>query len=403
MTTKILVSPQRYVQGPDVLSQLGSQLGIFGINNPLIMASPSALKACRDTMAKSLDAGNIKYAFIEFNRECTFKEIKRIKDACLDGGHDAIINCGGGKAMDAGRAAAAGLAINVGVTPPEILNPLGADVPCIQVPTVAASDAATASVSVIYNEQGVQETAVYTRVNPVMVLADTLVIARAPVRTLVAGMGDALATYFEANAAHQKGNPAPTGGLAPRTTLMMTRLCFDILMEHGVQAKREAEAKNPGPSLEAVVEANILMSGLGYESGGLAAAHSIATGLNIIHDQCDPEPYHGELVAFGTLTQLIMEERDTAFLDKVFGLCKDVGLPTTFLEMGLKKVTNETLKTVAEVASRSTMISSMPKAYKTPDSENRFYDPEEIVRCMKETDAYGAAFKEEAIGVRNSE
>lgn len=389
MSIKILVSPQRYVQGPDALSQIGAQLSIFRINNPLIMASPSALKACRDTITKSLDSSSIGYAFIEFKRECTFEEIHRIKDACLDGKHDAIISCGGGKAMDTGRAAAAGFAIDVGASPPEIYNPLGADVHCIQVPTVAASDAATASCSVIYNAQGVQETLVLMQINPAMVLVDTRIISQAPVRTLVAGMGDALATYFEADVGQRTGTPAITGGMAPRTVLMMTRLCFDILMEHGVKAKQEAEAKNPGSAFEAVVEANILLSGLGYESGGLAAAHAIATGMTLIHDQFDPIPYHGELVAFGTLTQLIMEERDTEFLDRIFGFCKGVGLPTTFEEMGLKDVKDETLKMVAENASKSFLITSMPKARKVPDSENRFYDPDEILRCMTEADARG--------------
>jgi glycerol dehydrogenase len=389
MSTKIMVSPRRYVQGPDVLSQIGSQLGVFGISNPLIMASPSALKACQEIIAKSLNASGIKHAFLEFRRECTFEEIYRVRDACLEGKHDAIVSCGGGKAMDTGRAAAAGFAINPGASPPEIFNPLGANVQCIQVPTVAASDAATASVSVIYNEQGMQEAAVMMQKNPIMVLVDTRIIAQAPVRTLVAGMGDALATYFEADVSHRTDSPAITGGHASRATLMMTRLCFDTLMEFGKDAISEVEAGVTGPALEAVVEANILLSGLGYESGGLAAAHAIAGSFTSIHDHFDPSPFHGELVAFGTLTQLCMEERDSEFLGSIFGFCREVGLPTTFEEMGLEHVTDESLRMVADHASKSILMSSMPKAKKTPDEENRFYDPDEIFRCLKEADSRG--------------
>jgi len=389
MSTKILVSPQRYIQGPDVLSQIGSHLGIFGITNPLIMASPSALKACQEIMAQSLEASGIKHAFLEFHQECTFEEIYRIRDACLEGNHDAIISCGGGKAMDTGRAAAAGFAINPEASPPEIFNPLGANVQCIQVPTVAASDAATASVSVIYNERGRQEAAVMIQKNPTMVLVDTRIIAQAPVRTLVAGMGDALATYFEADVCHRTDSPAIAGGQALRTTLMIARLSFDTLMEYGKDAISEVEAGVTGPALEAVVEANILMSGLGYESGGLAAAHAIAGSFTFIHDHFDPSPYHGELVAFGTLTQLCMEERDSEFLDRIFGFCKEAGLPTTFKEMGLEHVTDESLRMVAGHASKSFLISSMPKANKMPDEDNRFYNPDEIFRCLKETDSRG--------------
>ncbi|MBW2090793.1 MAG: iron-containing alcohol dehydrogenase, partial [Deltaproteobacteria bacterium] len=212
MSVKILAAPRRYVQGPGALAQLGSQLRVFGIQNPLILASPSALKACRETIEQSFNAAHVRFAFVEFGRECTFKEIKRVKEVCLEGNHDAIVSCGGGKAMDTGRAAAAGFAFNVGVSPPEAIERLGANVPCVQVPTVAASDAATASLSVIYNDHGEEETTVLIRVNPTMVLADTTVIAQAPVRSLVAGMGDALATYFEADVVHRAGVPAITGG-----------------------------------------------------------------------------------------------------------------------------------------------------------------------------------------------
>lgn len=390
MSVKILISPQRYVQGPGALSQIGTHLQIFGIGNPLILASPSAIKACRDTFVQSLGSAGIRSDFLEFNRECTFDEIDRVKNACLDGEHDAIISCGGGKALDAGRAAAAGDAIKSTQSTQEAVNNLGAGVPCVQVPTVASNDAPTAAVSVVYDEQGVHVGAVFTRINPALVLVDTEIIARAPARTLVAGMGDALATYFEADAAHRAGRQSPAGGLALDTVLMMSRFCLDTLLEHGVPAKREAESGVPGASLEKVVEANILLSGIGYESGGLAAAHAIAQSFPSIHEHFDVLPYHGEFVAFGTLAQLIMEEKDPEDVGKIVGFCKDVGLPTTFAEMGLKSVTDETLMKVAEEASKAGLMAAMPRARKEPDSEGRYYDPAEIVDGLRKADALGS-------------
>ena len=389
MSAQILISPRRYVQGRDALTQLGSHLSIFGKTNPLVLASPSAMRVGRETISKSLEEANIKYTFLEFNRECTLEEIDRVKDACLAGNHDCIISCGGGKAMDTGRAAAAGFAINTAVSPPQISNSSGAGVECIQVPTVAASDAATASLSVIYDQQGIQIGAIVTRINPLMVLVDTSVIASAPVRTLVAGMGDALATFFEADAVRRTGALTIAGGAPLKTTGMMTRLCLDILLEFGEEALREVKAGEPGPALEAIVEANIFLSGLGYESGGLAAAHAIAGSLTLLHDRFDPEPYHGELVAFSTLTQLMMDDSDPETLDQIYGFCNKVGLPTTFSEMGLSGVSEEDLGLVAEDASKNSLIGAMPKAFRPPDSEGRFYDPEEILRCLIETDEYG--------------
>ncbi|MBW2622032.1 MAG: glycerol dehydrogenase, partial [Deltaproteobacteria bacterium] len=386
MSTQILVSPRRYIQGRGTLSQLGTHLSIFGKTNPLILASPSAMRVGRDIISKSLEEADISHKFLEFNQACTFEEIGRVKEACLAGNHDCIISCGGGKALDTGRAAAAGFVVNTATSPPQIINPFGAGVECVQVPTVAASDALTASLSVVYDNRGTQIGALIIRINPLMILVDTSIIASAPIRTLVAGMGDALATFFEADAAHRTNTPTITGGQALRTALMMTRLCLDTLLDFGEKAIREVEACEPGPALEAVVEANILLSGLGYECGGLAAAHAIAGSLTLLHDRFDPEPYHGELVAFSTLTQLLMEKSDPETIARIHGFCKNVGLPTTFAGIGLEGVSDADLGVVAEDASKSGLMAAMPGANRPPDSEGTFFDPDEITRFLRETD-----------------
>lgn len=234
-----------------------------------------------------------------------------IKEACQSGGNDAIISCGGGKALDAGRTAAAANAINAGVVPPEVIEGVGAGVPCVQVPTIAATDAPTAKVSVIYNEKGEFETFLVFPTNPAMVFVDTEVIAKAPVDQLVHGMGDALATYFEAEISYRTATPTLAGGLCSRTALMVAQLAFDTLMEYGLQAKIEVESNIAGPALEAVVEANILLSGLGYENGGLAAAHAIALSYTRIYHLFEKHPSHGQFVAFSTLTQLMKKAGST--------------------------------------------------------------------------------------------
>jgi hypothetical protein len=50
------------------------------------------------------------------------------------------------------------------------------------------------------------------------------------------------------------------------------------------------------------VEANILLSGIGFESGGLASAHSVHNGLTALEET--HAYYHGEKVAFGVLVGL---------------------------------------------------------------------------------------------------
>ncbi|HUJ68822.1 MAG TPA: glycerol dehydrogenase, partial [Syntrophorhabdales bacterium] len=368
MPTRVLLAPLRYVQGPDALQQLGEQLQVFRIKNPLVVAPPEVREKIGSTITESLKSRGLSFAFIEFGGECTWKEIERIKNACIKGSHDAIVNCGGGKTLDAGRCAASGPATNVEKEPPEVFPKFGAGVPCINVPTIAATDASTSAASLIYSERGTVEATMIFPTNPTMVLVDTWVIAKSPVRLLVSGMGDALATYFEADMCHRTASPSlQTNALSTRTARVLGRLCFDLLMEHGVQAKAEAEAGLAGPGIEAIVEANVLLSGLGFESGGLSASHAVGQAFHYIRERFRQHLFHGELVGFGTLTQLVMEGREPQFLDRIFGFCKAVGLPTTFEEMGLEGVTDAELEKVALAASRDILIRSFVGAREIRD------------------------------------
>ena len=401
MALKTLLAPHRYLQGPYILAQVGEQLRNMGISNPLILASPSGRKAVEPALSDGLKTCGIAYAFIGFGGECTFKEIERIKQACRAGGHDAIINCGGGKTIDAGRAAAAGHARNVTKSPPEIYPGFGAGVQCVNIPTVAATDGATSSSALVYSEKGTIEATMKFPHNPAMVVVDTAVIARAPLRFLVAGIGDALTTQFEGEMNYRTASPSiGTRTLSTRAGRALAGLCFDIVMEFGVQGKAEAEAGVPGPGLEALVEATVLLSGLGFENTGLSAAHSVGNAFHHIHEYFEEPRLHGELSAFGTLVQLMLEEREPSFLDKIFGFCRAVGLPTTFEELRLKSVPEEALMKVADAASRDKLIHSMAGANKAGDAEGRFYDHIAIFNAMKAADAYGRLFMVRGRGAR---
>jgi len=386
MSIKVFKTPPRYVQGPGALQQLGDHLADIGVSKPLIMASPSAMKACKETIETSLKARDMECDFTEFHRISSMKEINRVKELCLGGKNDAVVSCGGGSAMDTGRAAAGGEGFTA--VPYEMHECFGAGVKCVQVPTVAASDASTAALSMIYAEDGNWENILILKKNPDLVLADTEIIARAPVRTLVAGMGDALATRFETAVSHRTATPSFAGGLATHTARQLSNLAYELLSTNGTQAIVESEANIPGPALEAVVEANILLSGLGFESGGLAAAHSVATAFSHQFQIFDPVPYHGELVAFCTLAQLILEAAESETLQEVYYFCQSVGLPTTLEELGLKVPTDEILTAVADEAAKSMLMLAMPKSTPTPDGEGRFYDVREIFNAIKLADRY---------------
>jgi glycerol dehydrogenase len=395
MSLKIMIAPLRYVQGPDALGQIGAQLRALGIKNPMVLVDRGARNDVESLLVAGLNAKRISHAFVEFRGECCWPEIERVKALCVAGGHDGVVSCGGGKTLDTGRCVASGAAINVEKTPPEKFAKLGAGVPCINVPTIAATDASTSAASLVYGSDGRVEATVVFPTNPTMVLVDTTVIARAPVRFLVAGMGDALATHFEADMClRTKGPSLQTGAQTTRTAQALGRLCFDILMEFGVRAKTEAEAGIPGPAFEAVVEANVLLSGLGFESGGLSAAHAVGHAFHHIRSLFGKPLLHGELVAFGTLVQLVMEARKPEFLETIFGFCRAVGLPTTFSQMTLGGVGDDAMETVALAASRDILIRTFAGACSERDEQGRFFDHKEIFHALKATDAYGKAGQE---------
>ena len=311
MALKVLVGPLRYVQGPDALLQMGEQLKVLGIVNPLILASPSGRKAVEYSLTEGLRAKGIRFAFIDFGGECTWKEIERVKLACIQGGHDAIVSCGGGKTLDTGRSAAAGSAVNVEKLPPEVFPRFGANVAVHQRPhrrrhgrpdgrrLSHLHGRGHSAIDPCLSNQSDDGLRRYSRYRQ-----------RSPVRLLVAGMGDALATFFEADVSRRTGTASiQTGAHSTLAAQALGRLCLDILLDYGVQAMAEAGSGVAGPAIEAIAEANVLLSGLGWENGGLSAAHAVGLAFHHIHDSFEASLLHGELVAFGTLTQLVAEGR----------------------------------------------------------------------------------------------
>jgi len=322
----VFAAPGRYVQGPGVLRNLGEVLEQLGSRKPLVLRDAVVAEIVGDALK------NVTGAFeVEFGGECSPEEIDRVAGAARDEGADAVVGVGGGKAIDTAKSVA---------------HP--AELPLVVVPTVASTDAPTSSVAVVYTEEGVfQENRFFPR-NPAAVVVDTAIIARAPVRLLVAGMGDGLSTYFEAESSSRTRKQTVAGGAPTQAALTLARLCYDMLLEYGLAVRLAAEQGAVTPALERVVEANTLLSGLGFESGGLAAAHAIHDGLTTLEGT--HHHLHGEKVAFGTISMLMLEERPLALVEEVVDFCLRVGLPVALEDIGLEGVEREDLEKVAEAA-----------------------------------------------------
>ena len=132
------------------------------------------------------------------------------------------------------------------------------------------------------------------------------------------------------------------------TGLNLARLSYDTLLQYGATAKIAAERHIITPAFERIVEANILLSGIGFESCGLATAHSIHNGLTALEET--HSYYHGEKVAFGVLAGLHLTDALPEEFAAVFSFCEEVGLPTTLAGIGLKNIDSNRLMAVAEKA-----------------------------------------------------
>lgn len=186
----------------------------------------------------------------------------------------------------------------------------------------------------------------YQKANPAVVLVDVGIIAAAPTRFLVAGMGDALATWFEARSCDRTQSANECGGYSTTAGLGLAKLCYETLLNYGAAAKVASERHIVTPALDRIVEANILLSGIGFESSGLAAAHAIHNGLTALAET--HSFYHGEKVAFGVLAGLQLTDASADESAAVFSFCEDIGLPTTLADIGVGNADREKLMKAAE-------------------------------------------------------
>lgn len=357
---RIFISPSKYVQGPGELARLGEYVKAYGAH-ALVVISAGGLRRSGDAISGSLEAAGVACTYDNFNGECSQAEIDRLVEVLRASGADVVVGVGGGKIFDTAKAVAAAV-----------------DVPVVIVPTIAATDAPCSALSVIYTDDGQFKEYQFFKQNPNLVLMDTEVIAKSPVRLTVSGMGDALATYFEARACKRSDATTCAGGHVTEAAMALARLCYETLISDGLKAKLALEAGACTESVEKIIEANTLLSGLGFESAGLAGAHAIHNGMTAL-----PEThayYHGEKVAFGTLTQLVLENAEELY--EVLDFCVEVGLPVTFAQLGVEDASWERVLEVAKLACAPTdTLGNMPFEV----------TPEKVASAMLAADAYGRA------------
>jgi glycerol dehydrogenase len=207
-------------------------------------------------------------------------------------------------------------------------------------PTIASADAATSRGAVVHDADG-RLSVEQLDWNPDVVLVDTALIAAAPARFLRWGIGDALATRFEMAACVAAGRLTPQGGRPTLAAMALADAAHEVVRRDARAALDAVDAGIPNAALEAVVEAALLLSGLGFEGGGLSIAHSVAIALE--HTPGASRAAHGEQAAYGLLVQLALEDDETELADIAAG----VGLPVRLREFGADAVDGDALAALA--------------------------------------------------------
>ena len=327
----LIISPGKVLRGDNILSQSGAEIAKLG-NRPLIVGGDRSLSRVESYLQPIIQEQNLTVEQASYLPDCAESSLAKLSEIAQLHQADFIIGVGGGKALDTAKLLAHQRQISI-----------------VTIPTSAATCAGWTALSNIYSETGAFQYDVALDRCPDLIIVDYGLIATAHKRTLVAGIGDAIAKWYEASVS--SGNSTATMTIA---AVQQARVLRDILFQ-----KSAAALQNPkGEEWREVVDATVLLAGVIGGIGGAncrtVAAHAVHNGLTQI-----PEAHHalhGEKVAYGILVQLRLEEMlqknqlATSARKQLLEFYSSIGLPQTLEDLGLKDVSLTQLRHAATVA-----------------------------------------------------
>lgn len=362
-TTRAFGSPLRYVQGQGEFGRLPLYTASYG--SACVIIDGFLYQDLNARLEKAYAESDAKFVSISFNGECCEEEVERIGKIARENGAAVIVGAGGGKTMDTAKICADEMGL-----------------PVIIAPSSASTDAPVSEIAVVYKPDGEYIGSRKMKKNADLVFVDTEIIVKAPRRLFVAGMGDALATWLEAQACECSDSPNYIGSGMRRCKagMAIAKASWDILFEDGEKALMALDSGVVTEAFENVVEANTLLSGLGFLNTGLATAHGIHSGLTVL-----PETHkylHGEKVAFGIVCQMVLENTPAETVDKVMRFMVAIGLPVTLADLGVAAERDKVLA-IAEKTANGPLIHQEPFAVTT----------ERVYGAIIAADALGRKYK----------
>ncbi|WP_413174411.1 iron-containing alcohol dehydrogenase family protein [Anabaena azotica] len=325
----LTIAPAKVIRGAGVLSSTVAEIAKLG-TRPLIVAGNRTLGICQESLQEIFLAQELQTTSVSYGADCCEVTLKALRKAAKEHKADVIIGVGGGKALDTAKLVSHQLQL-----------------PVVTIPTSAATCAGWTALSNVYSESGAFLYDVALSRCPDLLILDYDLIQTAPQRTLVAGIGDAIAKWYEASVS--SGHLQDTLVIS---AVQQARILRDILFQ-----KAAAALKSPGSEVwREVVDATVLSAGVIGGLGGAqcrtVAAHAVHNGLTHLSGHGS---IHGEKVAYGILVQLRLEEMlqgnqlADAARQQLLKFYAEIGLPQKLADLGLGNITLAQLQTAAEI------------------------------------------------------
>lgn len=326
---KLSVAPTQVITGDRALAESAELLKSYG-QKPLVVGGEKTLALVAQTLKPLCQDQNLPYQEASYLPDCAESSLKKLTKAAKKSEADFIIGVGGGKALDTAKLLAFQL-----------------NLPIVTIPTSAATCAAWTALSNIYSEGGAFQYDVALKQCPDLLILDYSLVATAPVRTLVAGIGDAIAKWYEASVSSGHSPAALT-----IAAVQEARILRDLLFQKSPAAIQDPQ----GPDWREVVDATVLLAGV---IGGLGGANCRTVAAHAVHNGLTHLPaahglLHGEKVAYGILVQLRLEEMlghnqlAIAARHQLIEFYRTIGLPCSLEDLGLMAISLRELREVAE-------------------------------------------------------
>ncbi len=307
-----------YSIGPEVYSKIPEICSPYG-RKAVAIGGHKAIASVRELLTEAVRGSAVELTdFIWYGGESSYENVDALAAMPQVAAADMIFAVGGGKATDTSKC----LAVKLGK-------------PFFTFPTIASNCSACTSVSIMYNPDGSFKEPFFFPKPAVHAFIQTSVIAGTPDRYMWAGIGDTYAKYFESTISSRGEDLVHYVQMG----VNLSRLCYEPLMKYGAQALEDQRAGKVSYAFEQTVLSIIVTTAIvsilvttdhiiDYNTGLGHAVYYALTSFPHIEEG----HLHGELVAFGILLLLLVDDNTEDF-ERVYDFNRTVGLPTKMADV----------------------------------------------------------------------